>query len=151
MRNAMEVVTEMDNWWHSSSGVARTTANAVQVGITWLYNRTYSDYTKLEQESSKIAHFRQLFTVWKAVALRWKSLPFYDEHYPLLKAFPEYLERTHPDLFPVLLANRVFLGLTFTPEETARHEQLKRAFTGTKFQTREHQRQASQLVRKYAR
>lgn len=145
MRNALEVLQEMQDWWHSASPLPRTSANAINVGITWLFNRTHADYARMTQESSKLAYFRQLFTVWKAVCSRLSATqevqvhgstrplkeliyPFYDPRGDAMLAFPRYVESFYPELFPVLLASRAFLGVSFPPEDTARHEQLRKTY-----------------------
>lgn len=135
MVNAMEVLQEMQTWWDTRGpNQPRTPELALNVGITWLYNRGYPEFTKMVLESSRLAHFRSLFTVWKAVCLRMKGngrdtvAPYYDERIDAVKAFPLYVEKTLPDLFVQLQLNRIFLGVTFTAEEQARHEQLRRYY-----------------------
>lgn len=151
MRNALEVLTEMNNWWCSASPVPRTTANAVQVGITWLFNRTYADFTRLQTPGSKIAHFRQLFTVWKAVAVRWKEQPYYDPNFAVIEAFPAYLEKHMPDQFIVALDNRVFLGAKFTPEDQRRHAVLRERFIAEPPPARRTQTPHANIYREQAR
>lgn len=131
MKNALEVLTEMDRWWHMPmplDSVPRTPANAVQYGITWLYNQTYSDFSKMTEPSSRVSHFRSLFTVWKAVCSRMTSYPFYDPTLDAPRAFPLYVERMLPHMFVLLLGRNVFLGVVFTQEEKDRHFQLQRTY-----------------------
>lgn len=131
MKNALEVLAEMERWWHLSMplGDARTPANAIKHGITYLYNESYGTYEKLQQESSKVAHVRALFTTWKAVVARMPSWSFYDPNLDAQGAFPAYIERFLPDMFVTLLDKNVFLGIKFSDADRQRHEQLRRNFT----------------------
>lgn len=131
MKNALDVLAEMNRWWHivqPLDQVARTPENAAKHGMTWLHNQSYNDYENLKVESSKQAHFRQLFTVWKAVCARLHSYPF---NYPAEQAmllFPAFIERNMPQEFVHLVDRNIFLGVKFSAEDKARHAKLRQQF-----------------------
>lgn len=147
MNNALEVLGAMRHWWETNLQ-QRTPAQALSVGITYLYNNAYPEYQRMQQESSKIAHVRAMFTVWKAVCARLGSTydvalasggtrkeynyPFYDPQIDAVRAFPLYIEAKLPDLFIRLIGQNVFLGVRFTDSERERHEKLRQAFTRPK-------------------
>ena len=140
MINALQVLTAMENWWHTEPSplldinrVERTPSSVIYVGITYLYNESREDYCKLQQDSSKLAHFRQLFTVWKAVASRLPKYEFWKDHprssgFNAVRAFPLYLEMALPDLYFILAENNIFLGVQFTDEDRTRIAQLRKNF-----------------------
>lgn len=132
MINALEVLGEMYSWWESTSPLPRTPQQAVNIGITWLFNRTHPDYLRIQLESSRLAHIRQLFTVWKAVCLRMKSYPFaMTDQQQAIKAFPLYMADKLSEVFVQAYAQRIFLGVTFTPEEQARFAEIARRYTAS--------------------
>lgn len=140
MKNALEVLTEMDNWWHRSVHLrdAPTPAAAIHHGITYLHNDAYDTFEKLQQEASKVGHIRSLFTVWKAVVARLPGRPFYDPSINAALAFPAYIERFLPEVFVALLDKNVFLGIKFSDEDRARHQQLQREYAhSAAYQTRD--------------
>jgi hypothetical protein len=129
MNNALEVLTYMHNWWHGAPGSAQRSATTVlTMGITFLYNNAHSEYARMTQESSRVAHVRSMFTVWKAVCARLPNYPFYDPNMDAVRAFPLYIETKLPDLFVQLIGQNVFLGVRFTEQERARHEQLRQRY-----------------------
>lgn len=109
----------------------RTPENTLQYGMTWLYNETYGEYQAIQVESSRHAHFRQLFTVWKAVCARLKDWKFSMPAEQAMVLFPAYIERHLPEEFIQLLERNIFLGVKFTPEDKARHTQLKQRYMRT--------------------
>lgn len=131
MKNAQDVLAEM-NRWHGLiqplDGTPRTPENTLKYGMTWLHNHTYGEYQAMQVESSKQAHFRQLFTVWKAVCNRLKGWDFEMPAEQAILLFPAYIERNLPDVFVGLLERNIFLGVKFTDLDKVRHSQLKQRY-----------------------
>lgn len=152
MLNAQDILTEMENFYRTPAPMNATVQEKTPVGVLthgliFLYNKTLSDYQRLQTEASKIAHFRQQFTVWKAVCARLDksgtpyfkpgtqeissvrySYEFYDPKLDSVRAYPLFVEQFFPQLYYVLFRKNIFLGVKFTDADKARVTQLEQDF-----------------------
>lgn len=87
--------------------------------LNWISKETYDHYSSLQNESSKIAHFRTQFGLWKAVFASISDREWYREDLQInyVKAYLIYIESIGTDLYILLYSRNVFLGYPFSPLE----------------------------------
>lgn len=125
MINAIELLAHMHNHWvklglQEALDPDSRYLGTLFEGVCFAQESGYAEYRKLTRYNSKIAHFRQIFTIWKAACARLPRFEFYNDKYDAVVAFPYFFEHSLPELYVAMYRNNVFLGVQFTEDEKAR-------------------------------